>query len=217
MSVKADYSSKKAIFAPYRIQYLMNQLVFASHNKNKAAEINALLNPDFYVSILDEVGINDDIPETADTLQGNALIKARFTYERTGKSCFADDTGLEVDALDGAPGVYSARFAGPSCNSEDNIDKLLSLLHNVDKRTARFRTVIAYISDDGQEHLFEGIVNGQITLARLGSQGFGYDPVFMPDEANGLTFAQMPLNAKNAISHRGRAIAQFVNYLKNNK
>jgi len=194
----------------------MKQLVFASHNKNKASEINALLNPEFNVSILDEVGISDDIPETADTLAGNALIKARFTFQKTGKSCFADDTGLEVEALNGAPGVYSARFAGPECNSNDNIDKLLSLLLDSSNRTARFRTVIAYISDDGQEHLFEGIVNGQITTERCGNGGFGYDPVFMPDEANGLTFAQMSLSDKNTISHRGRAIAQFVQYLKNN-
>ncbi|MCQ2228493.1 MAG: RdgB/HAM1 family non-canonical purine NTP pyrophosphatase [Bacteroidales bacterium] len=194
----------------------MKQLIFASHNKHKASEINALLNPDFQVSILDEVGISDDIPETADTLAGNALIKARFTFEKTGKSCFADDTGLEVDALNGAPGVYSARFAGPECNSDNNIDKLLSLLQGSANRSARFRTVIAYITDDGKEHMFEGIVNGKITSQRMGTEGFGYDPVFMPDEANGLTFAQMPLSSKNTISHRGRAIAQFVHYLKNN-
>lgn len=194
----------------------MKQLIFASHNKHKASEINALLNPDFQVSILDEVGISDDIPETADTLAGNALIKARFTFEKTGKSCFADDTGLEVEALNGAPGVYSARFAGPDCNSDNNIDKLLSLLQGSANRSARFRTVIAYITDDGKEHMFEGIVNGKITSQRMGTEGFGYDPVFMPDEANGLTFAQMPLSSKNIISHRGRAIAQFVHYLKNN-
>lgn len=194
----------------------MRQILFASHNHNKAAEINNILQPDFSVVTLDEIGINTDIPETADTILGNALIKAHFAFEATKQLCFADDTGLEVEALNGAPGVYSARFAGPECNADNNMDKLLQLLGNNDNRKARFRTVIAFIDNNGNEHIFEGIVNGQITHERHGNEGFGYDPIFMPDEANGLTFAQMTIADKNTISHRARAIAQFVNYIKNN-
>ncbi len=198
----------------------MTTLIFASHNKNKAAEINALTEPNIHISTLNEVGISDEIAETAQTLEGNALIKARFARQKTGKACFADDTGLEVEVLGGEPGVYSARYAGEDCNSENNIDKLLSKLSNATNRKARFRTVVAYISADGKEHLFEGIVEGQIAHKRAGSNGFGYDAVFIPTDDNinpngTLTFAQMDLTVKNQISHRARAISKFVEFIAN--
>lgn len=193
----------------------MTEIIFASHNHNKAAEINKILAPDITVHTLDEMGITEDIEETADNLVGNALIKARYVYAKTGKDCFADDTGLEVDALNGAPGVHSARYAGEECDSQKNMNKLLAELHGNPSRKARFRTVIAYIKD-GKEYLFEGIVDGSIATAQSGNGGFGYDPIFVPDEGAGLTFAEMSLEQKNKISHRARAIAKFVTFVKNN-
>ena len=153
-----------------------------------------------------------DIPETADTLQGNALIKARHIYEKYGFDCFADDTGLEVEALDGAPGVYSARYAGEECCSESNMQKLLHNLTGKNNRRAQFRTVIALIIN-GEEKLFNGIVKGNITEEKMGDSGFGYDPIFIP-EGFSESFAQMPAEMKNSISHRFRATEQLSNYLK---
>lgn len=186
---------------------MTKEIVFATNNPHKLSEVRAMAGDRIRILSLSEIGCHDDIPETADTLEGNALIKARWVKERYGYDCFADDTGLMVDALSGAPGVYSARYAGPGCTPHDNIDRLLGELAGVgpEERTARFRTVIALILD-GSEELFEGVVEGSIDTDRHGRQGFGYDPVFVAKET-GLCFAEMSPEAKNAISHRGRAVA----------
>ena len=165
----------------------------------------------FQIESMRSLGINEDIPEDKQTLEGNALQKARFLYDRTGESCFADDTGLEVDALNGAPGVYSARYAGEAKNSLDNMALLLKNMSGIQNRKARFRTVIALILD-GKEYLFEGIVNGTITEEPRGTAGFGYDPLFVPDGYS-TTFAEMDSEAKNAISHRGRAVEKLAAFL----
>jgi XTP/dITP diphosphohydrolase len=162
------------------MKYSPLSLVFATQNRHKCHEIQAVLGNAFQLVTLSEAGIDDELEETADTLEGNALQKARAVYARTGKPCFADDTGLEVDALNGAPGVYSARYAGEHRNSNDNIAKLLRELAGKTNRNARFRTVIAF-TDGEKEKLFEGIVNGEIALAPAGNSGFGYDPVFLPE------------------------------------
>jgi len=194
------------------------KLVFASHNAHKLEEVSFMLNDGgkavslFELVGCKELGIVDDIPETSETLEGNALQKARYVYDRLHCNCFADDTGLEVEALDGAPGVYTARFAGESCNFDDNIDKLLRLLEGKENRRARFRTVVALILD-GKEYLFEGDVQGFITEQRRGAQGFGYDPVFEP-EGYGKTFAEMGPEAKNHISHRAVAVKKFTDFLR---
>ena len=190
----------------------MKKLVFASNNAHKLAEIRSILAGRVEVVSLSDIECHDDIPETADTLEGNALIKARHIWEHYGLYCFADDTGLEVDALDGAPGVYSARFAGEKATFEDNISLLLERLKGVPApRRAAFRTVIALIDEYGT-HLFEGSVAGEITEERLGGQGFGYDPVFLP-AGQTKTFAQLTESEKNSMSHRGRAIQKLVSYL----
>ncbi len=189
------------------------KLVFATNNEHKINEIREMLSDKFILVSLDQIGCNDDIPETSDTIEGNASQKANYIYLKYGLNCFADDTGLEVEALDMAPGIYSARYAGPQRNSEDNIDKLLSELDKIKNRKARFRTVISLIID-GKETLFEGIVNGNIIEERKGKKGFGYDPVFQPEGYN-LSFAEMDLKEKNKISHRGRAIAKLTNFLTN--
>lgn len=165
----------------------------------------------FQIESMRSLGINEDIPEDQQTLEGNALQKARFLYDRTGESCFADDTGLEVDALNGAPGVYSARYAGDAKNSFDNMALLLKNMSGKQNRKARFRTVIALILD-GKEYLFEGIVNGTIAEEPRGTAGFGYDPLFVPDGYS-TTFAEMDSEAKNAISHRGRAVEKLAAFL----
>jgi XTP/dITP diphosphohydrolase len=188
------------------------ELIFATNNQHKALEISSLLGGSLEVKSLADLDYTDEIPETGETLEENALQKARFVHQRWGKNCFADDTGLEVDALNGAPGVFSARYAGEEKDSAANIRKLLEELQDRDNRKARFRTVIALIIDD-REMLFEGIVEGQILKTPEGSDGFGYDPVFKPDEAN-LSFAQMPLNEKNLISHRARAMNKLTDFLK---
>lgn len=188
------------------------ELVFATNNKHKIREISDLLDKNFNILGLADVNITGDIPEDADTLEENALFKARFVHERTGKNVFADDTGLEVDALGGAPGVYSARYAGEGRSFDDNITKLLGEMANADNRNARFRTVIALILD-GKEHLFEGKVEGVITRERWGNGGFGYDPVFLA-EGHELTFAEIPLSEKNLISHRARAMRKLLAFLK---
>lgn len=187
------------------------ELIFATNNANKVREINEVLGNSFTLNSLRDYCFTDDIPETSDTLEGNALQKARYVYERIGKDVFADDTGLEVEVLDGQPGVHSARFAGENKDPEANIDKLLMMLEGKTNRKARFRTVIALITD-GEEHLFEGIVNGEIISERRGTDGFGYDPVFVP-ENGGLTFAEMPLHEKNKISHRARAFGKLKEFL----
>lgn len=197
----------------------MNQpkrLVFASNNPHKLQEIRAIAGEEFDILSLAEVGVHEDLPETSDTLAGNALQKARRVYELTGCACFADDTGLMVDALDGGPGVYTARYAGPQCSPADNIAKMLKELAGVENRKAEFKTVIAYIDSEGKEHTFEGSVEGRIATEESGTEGFGYDPIFVPVET-GIPFAEMSAEAKNAISHRGRATQKFISYLKNHK
>ncbi|MCA6364015.1 MAG: RdgB/HAM1 family non-canonical purine NTP pyrophosphatase [Bacteroidetes bacterium] len=186
-------------------------LVFATQNRHKCLEIQAILGQAFQLVTLSEAGIHDELEETADTLEGNALQKARAVFARTGKPCFADDTGLEVEALDGAPGVYSARYAGEQRSSSDNIAKLLHQLDGKVNRSARFRTVIAFINGN-EEKLFEGIVNGEIALTPSGSAGFGYDPVFLP-EGSTRSFAEMTLEEKNKVSHRARAFQAFTAWL----
>lgn len=191
----------------------MQTLIFATGNKHKANEVQNFLGEGFALCCLKDVGITEDIPETAENLGGNALCKAKYVFDKTGRACFADDTGLEVDALGGAPGVHTARYAGDDKSPEANIDLLLKNLEGVKDRTARFRTVIAYIDNSGTVHYFEGVVEGSITEKRhVGVEGFGYDPVFMP-KGYDKTFAEIPLDEKNAISHRGRAMKKFLDYL----
>lgn len=188
------------------------ELVFATNNRHKIKEIGAILDNRFTVKGLADVGIADDIPEDADTLAENALFKARYVHSRTGLNVFADDTGLEVDALGGAPGVYSARYAGPGKSPDDNIVKLLGQLEGINLRKARFRTVIALIFKD-KEYLFEGTVEGKIINERRGAGGFGYDPVFMA-EGYDRTFAELPLSEKNLISHRAKATEKLIKFLE---
>jgi len=188
------------------------ELVFATNNTHKIKEISALLDDRFNIIGLADVGIEEDISEDADTLTGNALSKARYVHSRTGLNVFADDTGLEVDALNGAPGVYSARYAGPGKSPDDNIVRLLKELDGITDRKARFRTVIALILND-KEYLFEGTVEGKIMYERRGTGGFGYDPVFMA-EGFDRTFAELPLAEKNLISHRARATERLITFLE---
>lgn len=183
------------------------QLIFASNNKNKIREINNILGDSFTLLSLADIHMEDDIPEDEMTLEGNALCKARSIFEATGMNVFADDTGLEVEALNGRPGVHSARFAGEDKNSDANIAKVLMLLDTEANRRARFRTVIALIFH-GREYVFEGTVEGTILREKRGNGGFGYDPVFLPD-GNNQTFAEMGLDEKNTISHRARAFEKL--------
>lgn len=189
----------------------------ATNNEHKLSEIRQILAGQFEVRGLKDIGCDEDIPETADTLEGNALQKARYIAEHYGVDCFADDTGLEVEALDGAPGVYTARFGamngyGDSHDSDANIRCLLDKLKDQPSRRARFRTAIALIQG-GKEYLFEGIVEGEILKERTGTDGFGYDPIFAPTEA-GMSFAEMGPQEKNRISHRGRATQKLAAFLK---
>ena len=191
----------------------MRKLIFATNNKHKVEEVRAALTGAVQIVTLAEAGLSGEIPETADTLQGNALQKAQWVWERTGMDCFADDTGLEVDALGGAPGVYSARYAGEHCSFDDNVNKLLAALQGQTNRRADFRTVICLI-ERGEPKYFEGRVDGQILTERHSNgEGFGYDPIFMPDRF-ALSFAEMPLDVKNRISHRGLAVQKLAEYLK---
>ena len=193
------------------------QIVFATNNAHKLSEIRQILGHKIEVLSLSDIGCHDDIPETGTTLEANALQKARYIRDKYGYDCFADDTGLEVDALGGEPGIYSARYAGgEGHDSEANMQKLLQKLDGEANRAARFRTVIALVQGS-KEQLFEGIVEGTILLQRAGKEGFGYDPVFAPLEADGLAFAQMSAEAKNAISHRGRATKKLAEYLLREK
>lgn len=187
----------------------MKKIVFATNNAHKLRELREIT-ADKGVEILSlaEIGCHDDIAETASTIEGNAEIKARFVKEHYGYDCFADDTGLEIEAFGGRPGVYSARYAGEDCNSERNIDRVLGELAGIDNRAARFRTAIALCTDAGVE-IFEGEVRGVILTERHGTGGFGYDSIFKPDEAD-CSFAEMSAEAKNAISHRGRAVAALL-------
>ena len=187
------------------------KIIFASNNQNKVIEIRQILPLKFEILTLKDIGCTKDIPETAATIEGNAILKANYVTQNYNKNCFADDTGLEVEALNGAPGVYSARYAGEQRNSEDNIDKLLRELEGNPNRKARFKTVVA-LNIDGEQHLFTGIVNGEITKKRSGTKGFGYDSVFKP-EGESLTFAEIGLAQKATMSHRGKAIAQLVEFL----
>lgn len=190
----------------------MKKLVFATNNAHKLEEIRAILGDKVEILSLNDINCHADIPETADTLQGNAALKAQYIYENYGLDCFADDTGLEVEALNGAPGIYSARYAGgEGHDSEANMKKLLSEMQDKENRKARFRTVICLI-EGGKEHFFEGIVNGSIIRERKGGAGFGYDPVFMPDGYSE-TFAEMGNDEKNKISHRARAVQKLCEYL----
>jgi XTP/dITP diphosphohydrolase len=193
----------------------MEKLLFATANPHKLHEVQQLLGDAFEVITPSQLGYAGDIPETGDTLEKNALQKARFIYEKWGLSCFADDTGLEIHALNGAPGVYSARYAGEGKDSAANMQRVLEKMHGETHRTARFRTVIALIVD-GKEHLFEGIVNGEILTEQHGSEGFGYDPLFRP-EGYSCTYAEMPLSEKNHLSHRGRAVRKLVDFLQKNR
>ena len=191
------------------------KLVFATNNRHKLDEVRAIVGDNIDILSLNDIDCHDDIPETAETLQGNALIKARHIYNKYGVNCFADDTGLEVEALNGAPGVYSARYAGESNDSQANMNKLLQNLTGKNNRNAQFRTVIALIID-GEEKLFNGIVKGTITEEKRGDSGFGYDPIFIADEYPGLTLADITEEQKNDISHRGKALRAMAAWLHEN-
>ncbi|MEA1886983.1 MAG: non-canonical purine NTP diphosphatase [Bacteroidota bacterium] len=186
-------------------------IIIASNNKHKIREISLVLDRSVRLISLARAGIKEDIPENEKTLEENALTKARYVHRQTGSDVFADDTGLEVEALDGAPGVHSARYAGESKNPENNIERLLKELKSHKNRKARFRTVIALIYDN-KEYLFEGVINGRITEEKRGKKGFGYDPVFLPDNEE-LTFAEMPAQRKNLISHRAIAMQKLNDFL----
>ena len=209
---------------------MMKKIVFATNNQHKLDEIRSILGPKFEIVSLAEIGCHEDIPETGQTLEENALQKAQYVYDHYGMSCFADDTGLEVDALNGAPGVFSARYAGgEGHDSEANMNKLLAELENNNNRRAQFRTVIALILKEEREVesgekretkvvnlnpiRFEGIVKGQITRQKSGKEGFGYDPIFQPDGYD-QTFAELGMEIKNHISHRARAVKKLADYLK---
>ncbi len=189
------------------------KIIFATNNAHKLSEVSAVLGSEYQLVTPRDCGIIEDIPETQETLEGNALQKARYLRDKTGLDCFADDTGLEVEALNGAPGVRSARYATDGHDFEANNRLLLKNLEGESNRKARFRTVIALLQG-GEEHLFEGIVEGEITHTHSGAQGFGYDPIFCP-EGNPKTFAEMTTEEKNEISHRARAVKKLVNHLKN--
>ena len=193
----------------------MKELVFSTNNEHKLEEVSEILKDHFNVLSLKDIGIVEDIEETGETLEANALIKAKYIWDNKHYNCFADDTGLEVEALDNAPGVYSARYAGEQKIAKDNVEKLLSELKDKDNKKARFRTVIAAVLD-GKEYLFEGIINGYITDTPKGNGGFGYDPVFVPDGYD-KTFAELGNDVKNSISHRALAVKKFCTFLNENK
>ena len=188
------------------------KLVFASNNKNKIQEIQALVSNSIQILSLEEIGCTEDIPETADTIEGNAILKANYVTEKYGYDCFADDTGLEVYALNGAPGVYSARYAGEQKDANDNMDKLLDELKDKSNRKANFKTVIA-LNLNGKQNLFTGIINGKIIDEKIGTNGFGYDPIFVADGYN-KTFAELTMEEKSIISHRGIAVKELILFLQ---
>lgn len=191
---------------------MKKKIVFATHNANKVKEVAAQLAEFYEVLSLTDINCHEDIPETEKTLQGNALLKARHVRDNYEMDCFADDTGLEIEALNGEPGVYSARYAGENCTSEDNIDLVLTKLKNESNRSARFRTVIALLQGE-DEILLEGCANGLIISTKTGDEGFGYDPIFQP-EGYTSTFAQMTIAEKNEISHRGKAVRKLISALQ---
>lgn len=188
------------------------KLVFASNNKNKIQEIQALVPNTFQIVSLEDIGCFEDIPETADTIEGNAILKANYVTSNYGYDCFADDTGLEVEALNGAPGVYSARYAGEQKDANDNMDKLLSELKDESNRKANFKTVIA-LNLNGKQNLFTGIINGKIIEEKIGTNGFGYDPIFVADGYE-KTFAELTMEEKSTISHRGIAVKELILFLQ---
>lgn len=187
------------------------QLVFASNNKNKIAELQSMIPENITIVSLASIGCLEDIPETADTIEGNAILKANYVTDKYGYDCFADDTGLEVEALNGAPGVYSARYAGEQRDPDDNMNKLLQELSTKTTRKAQFKTVIT-LNYKGTQVLFTGVAKGEITTQKTGSEGFGYDPIFQPEGYNE-TFAEISASLKNQISHRGKATSQLIDYL----
>ena len=187
------------------------KLVFATNNPHKLQEINHLLDGSFQLLCLKDIDCDDEIPENQDTLEGNAAEKSFYIWNKYGLNCFADDTGLEIEALNGEPGVYSARYAGEQRNANDNMNLVLAKLDKIKNRKARFRTVVSLVID-GHEIQFEGVVNGHILEEKRGATGFGYDPIFQPDESD-LCFAEMSMSEKNKISHRGRAVQKLVEYL----
>jgi len=190
----------------------MTELVFATNNRHKRDEVSAKVGRNFKLLTLNDIGCNEDIPETGITFHENASIKSRFVYDRYHLNCFGDDSGLEINALNGEPGVYSARYAGKHGDHEANIDKVLEKLKDTDDRAARFRTVISLMWN-GEEHFFDGTVEGTIRKERTGTEGFGYDPIFEP-EGYDITFAEMTLDEKNRISHRARALEKLIAFLK---
>jgi XTP/dITP diphosphohydrolase len=190
---------------------MIRKLVFATNNQHKLREVKQIIGGLADVLSLSDISLDTDIPETQDTIEGNARQKARFIYEKTGRDCFADDTGLEIQALSGRPGVYSARYAGEGCSFADNVNKVLAEMQGEQDRRACFRCAICLIYK-GNEYLFEGRIDGVITLEPSGDGGFGYDPVFMP-EGESRTFASMPPHLKNGLSHRGRAVHKMVRFL----
>lgn len=187
------------------------KIVFATNNKNKLSEIKDLISDNIEILSLEDINCFDDLPENQLTLEGNALEKANYIFLKYGYNCFADDTGLEIDALNNEPGVFSARYAGPKCLAEDNINKVLSKLKVCSNRKAKFRTVIALIVD-GEENLFSGECHGEIIRAQIGDDGFGYDPIFLPQDSE-LTFAQMDKFEKGLISHRGISVRKLIEFL----
>ncbi len=189
------------------------KLVFASNNHNKIKEIQLLVPNSIEILSLNDIGCTEDIPETADTIEGNAILKANYVTEKYGFNCFADDSGLEIDALNGEPGVYSARYAGEPKDDSKNIDKVLENLKDETNKKANFKTVIC-LNMNGKQHLFTGIVNGKIIENRVGDNGFGYDPIFVADGYS-KTFAELSIEEKAAISHRGKAVKQLVDFLQN--
>ncbi|WP_329804477.1 non-canonical purine NTP diphosphatase [Flavobacterium facile] len=189
------------------------KLVFASNNKNKIAEIQQQVGSQFQIVSLEDIGCFVDIPETAETIEGNAILKANYVTESFGLPCFADDTGLEIESLNNEPGVYSARYAGEQKNPEDNMNLVLQKLASQANRNARFKTIIA-LNMNNEQHLFEGIVKGKITTEKSGNMGFGYDPIFQPVGFS-TTFAEMSMEQKSIISHRGIAVQKLINFLKN--
>lgn len=188
------------------------QIVFASSNKNKIFEIQSILPETIQILSLEDIGCLEEIPETSTTIEGNAILKANYVTSKYGYDCFADDTGLEVAVLNGAPGVFSARYAGEQRNSDDNMNKLLHALSDKSNRKAQFKTVIA-LNINGKQELFTGIAEGEITLEKTGTKGFGYDPIFQPIGYEE-TFAELSLEIKNEISHRGKATQKLTNFLK---
>ena len=190
------------------------RIIFATANPGKLREAAEVLGEGYEIISPATLGITEDIPETGSTLQENSLQKAQYLFERTGLPCFADDTGLEVDALGGAPGIYSARYAGPEHDSNANMDKLLTELIRIENRDARFHTVVTLILADGQPRFFEGVCEGAIAPRKAGCGGFGYDPVFLPDAYPGRTLAEVSEEEKNAVSHRGRALRAMADWLK---